>query len=220
MMKLTSALPAAVFCAVAATSIQAQTLNWGNEVLGDLADSNGADLDNTFVFELGPFFSGFVPTASNVDLWFSNWQLFDRASYNPDIDYFTSTVFLRSDVTSSNLTASTFSFAGLDAYIWVRDDDNRVKGTEWLLTRADNWTFPAAGGDFCSVEVVGWAVSDLDPTNVPVWGGQNDVPGSGEFTSTGNPGLQTFILIPEPTSSLLAAIAGGFVVLRRRRSIS
>ncbi|MEY3897400.1 MAG: hypothetical protein RLZZ214_2921 [Verrucomicrobiota bacterium] len=217
-MKLTSALLATAFCTVAATSIQAQTLNWGNEVFGDLSDSNGGELDNTFVFELGSFFSGFVPTESNVDLWVSNWQVFDRASYNPDIEYFTSTVYVRNDVTSSNPTASTLSFAGLDAYIWVRNDDNPVEGTEWLLTRADNWTFPVVGGDCCNTDVVEWAVSDLDPTNVPVWGRQNDLPGSGEFTSTGTTGLQTFTFVPEPSSALLAAVAGGFAVFRRRRS--
>ena len=217
-MKLTPALLAAAFCTVAATSIQAQTLNWGNEVFGDLSDSNGGSLDNTFVFELGSFFNGFVPTASNIDLWLSNWQVFDRAAYNPDIEYFTSTVYVMNDVTSSNPTASTFSFAGLDAYIWVRNDDNPVEGTEWLLTRADSWKFPAVGGDCCDTSVVEWSVSDLDPADMPVWGRQGDVTGSGEFTSTGTTGLQTFTFVPEPSSALLAAIAGGVAVFRRRRS--
>ena len=125
---------------------------------------------------------------------------------------------MQNDVTSSNPTASTLSFAGLDAYIWIRNDDNPVPGTEWLLTRADNWTFPVVGGDCCNTEVIEWAVSDLDSGNVPVWGRQNDVIGSGEFSSTSTTGLQTFTFVPEPSSALLAAVAGGFLVLRRRRS--
>lgn len=217
-MKLTPALFVAVVFTVADTRIQAQTLNWGNEAFGDLSDSKGVTLDNTFVFELGSFFNGFVPTDSNTDQWVLNWEVFDSAAYNKDIEYFTSTVYVQNGVTSSNPTASTLSFAGLDAYIWIRNDDNPVPGTEWLLTRADNWTFPVIGGDCCNTDVVEWAVSDLDSGNVPQWGRQNDVIGSGEFSSTSTTGLQTFTFVPEPSSALLAAVAGGFLVLRRRRS--
>jgi hypothetical protein len=195
-------------------------LNWGNEVFDGLTDSNGNTLDDAFVFELGAFTSGFVPTELNLDLWVSNWQVFDQASYNKDIGYFTSTVYVGSGVTSSNPMASTLSFAGLSAYIWIRNDDDPVEGTEWLLTRADNWAFPLVGGDCCDTDVIEWAVSDLDPAHLPLWGRQNDVPGSGEFSITGNTGLQTFTFVPEPSSSLLAAFAAGFLVLRRRRSNS
>ena len=77
-MKVTPALFATVAFAVALTRIQAQTLNWGNEVFGDLTDSEGVTLDNTFVFELGSFFNGFVPTESNLDQWVLNWEVFDQ----------------------------------------------------------------------------------------------------------------------------------------------
>lgn len=124
---------------------------------------------------------------------------------------------MNNDVTTSNPTASTMSFAGLDAYIWIRNGDDPVPGTEWLLTRASNWTFPTVGGDCCDTGVVEWAVSDLDPGDVPVWGRQNGVIGSGEFSSTGTGGLQTFTFVPEPSSAILTAIAAGLLVLRRRR---
>lgn len=218
LMKFTPALFAVVLSTVAATYIQAQTLNWGNDVFGNLSDSNGNTIDDTFVFELGSFFSGFVPTALNTDQWVSNWQVFDQASYNKDIGYFTSTVYVQNAVTSSNPMASTLSFAGLTAYIWIRNDNDPVEGTEWLLTRADNWEFPLVGGDCCNTDVIEWAVSDLGPTDIPLWGRQGGVPGPGVFTSTGTTGLQTFTFVPEPSSAFLAAIAGGFLVLRRRRS--
>lgn len=219
-MKVTPALLAAAALTVAATRIQAQTLNWGNDAFGDLSDSTGVTLDDTFVFQLGSFSNGFVPSDSNVDQWSLNWEVFDQASYNKDIEYFTSTVYVRNDVTSSNPTASTLSFAGLDAYIWIRNSDDPVPGTEWLLTRASNWTFPLVGGDCCNTEVIEWAVSDLDSADIPKWGRQNDVIGPGEFSTTSTTGLQTFTFVPEPSSALLAAITAGFMVLRRRRSDS
>lgn len=217
-MKLTTALFIAAVFTVAASRTHAQTLNWGNEVFGELTDSEGAALDNTFVFELGSFVGGFVPTSSNLEQWVLNWEVFDRAAHQESIGYFTSTVYVNNDVTTSNPTASTMSFAGLDAYIWIRNQDDPVEGAEWLLTRASNWTFPNVGGDCCNTQVVEWAVSDLDPGNVPVWGRQNGEFGSGEFSSAGSSGLQTFTFVPEPSSALLAALAGGFMVLRRRRN--
>jgi hypothetical protein len=216
-MKLTTALLTAAAFAVAASRIHAQTLNWGNEVFGDLTDSEGAALDNTFVFELGSFVGGFVPTSSNLEQWVLNWEVFDRAAYQENLGYFTSTVYVNNDVTTSNPTASTMSFAGLDAYIWIRNQDDPAEGAEWLLTRAADWTFPTVGGDCCDTRVIEWAVSDLEPGDVPVWGRQNGVLGSGEFSSAGTAGLQTFTFVPEPSSAVLAAIAAGFMLLRRRR---
>ncbi len=217
-MNLTPALFTAAIFMVAVSRGHAQTLNWGNEVFGGVTDSEGVTLDNTFVFELGSFVDGFVPTESNLDQWVLNWEAFDQAAYNGTFGYFTSTVYVNNDVTSSNTTASTLSFAGLDAYIWIRNDDNPVEGTEWLLTRAANWTFPSVGGDCCNTQVIEWAVSDLEPGDMPVWGRQNGAIGSGEFTTAGTTGLQTFGFVPEPSSALLVAVAGGFLVLRRRRS--
>lgn len=216
-MKFTPALFSAAILMLAVTSIQAQTLNWGNEVFGDLSDSEGNTLDDTFLFELGSFTTGFTPTSENTGNWLANWLVFDQASYNKDIEYFTSTVYVQDGVTSSSPAASTMSFAGLSAYIWIRNDDDPVAGTEWLLTRADNWTFPLVGGDCCNTDVIEWSVSDLDSGDVPLWGGQNGVTGSGVFT-TASPGLQTFTFVPEPSSALLAFLAGGLVLFRRRRS--
>ncbi|MGL4401170.1 MAG: PEP-CTERM sorting domain-containing protein [Luteolibacter sp.] len=217
-MKLTTALFTAAVFTVAASRIHAQTLNWGNEVFGDLTDSEGVALNNTFVFELGSFREGFVPTESNLGQWVLNWEVFDRAAHQESFGYFTSTVYVNNNVTTSNTTASTMSFAGLEAYLWIRNQDDPVEGAEWLLTRALNWTFPTVGGDCCNTRVIEWAVSDLDSGIVPVWGGQNGVLGSGEFGTAGTRGLQTFTFVPEPSSALLVAMTGGFLVLRRRRT--
>jgi hypothetical protein len=217
-MKRLLVLLTAVCFAAGATSSQAQTLNWGSEAFSDLTDSNGNTLDESlFVFELGSFVNGFVPDDSNTDEWFLNWRVFDTASYEQDNGYFSSTVYIENDVTSSNPSASTISFAGLEAYIWIRNDEDPVEGTEWFLARASDWTFPTTGGDCCDTEVIEWSVSDLTTTDIPEWGRHGGTEGPGEYTVTGTTGLQTYTFVPEPSTAIMAAIAGLGLVLRRRR---
>ena len=218
-MKRQIALLTVAILALGASCSYGQTLNWSNEVFDDLTDSNGNTLDETlFVFELGSFVNGFVPDETNTDEWILNWRVFDTASYEQDNGHFTSTVYIQNDVTSSNPTASTISFAGLEAYIWIRNDDDPVPGTEWFLARADDWTFPTTGGDCCNTEVVEWSVTDLATTDVPLWGRQGGIEGPGEYsTPPGTTGLQTFTFVPEPSTAIMTAIAGLGLVLRRRR---
>ncbi len=196
-----------------------QTLNWGSEVFSDLVDSHGDALDESlFVFELGSFDMGFIPDETNTSSWFANWRVFDTADYSESMGSFGSSVFVGENVTSSNPSASTISFAGLAAFIWIRNNDNPGVGTEWMLARADSWTFPLTGGDCCDKGLIEWSISDLDTGDTPVWGGQNGVSGAGEYTSTGGPyTLQTYTVVPEPSSALLAAIACLTLLLRRRR---
>lgn len=208
---------AALYCALAASPVHATTLNWGSEVGSMLVDSDGDGIDDRFVFELGAFDLDFEPTESNRDEWILNWRVFDAASYNPDIGYFTSTVHVLSDISSGNPAASPESFSGLIAYLWIRDSDEAVEGSEWHLVRAGNWIFPEFGGDCCDTGVIEWSISDLDSSDVPLWGGQNGVIGSGAHGVTGSTGLQTYTFVPESSTALLAAFAGIGAILRRRR---
>ena len=205
-------------CSFLGTQLQAQTLNWGNVILDPVTDSTGADVTNAFVFELGSFASGFTPAASNTDQWLSNWQVFDSATYDPLFGFSTATAYIQNGVTSNNPNASPESFAGLDAYIWVRKGDTPVEGSEWLVTRANDWTFPLTGGSCCDTELLEWSSSDLTPSNTPLWGRQNEIEGPGVYTSTGTEGLQTYTFVPEPTSAMLVAMAGTVFALRRRRT--
>ena len=210
---------------VAATSAHSQTLNWGDEVFSDLADSKGAALNNTFVFEIGSFNAAFTPTTANVSDWSVNWRAFDQAAFNPGVGYFTSSVQMMGDslnpntVHSSYPGAGTINFSGLDAYLWVKNSNDPVEGTEWLLTRASNWTFPTNAGDCCNKDVIEWSVSDLTSANTPVYGNQDGILGGGHYTdpSPGSHTLQTFTFVPEPSSALLGLVTGCCMILRRRR---
>ncbi|MBC8126254.1 MAG: PEP-CTERM sorting domain-containing protein, partial [Gloeobacteraceae cyanobacterium ES-bin-144] len=191
-------------------------------VFSDLTDSNGQALDqNTFVFEIGAFDPTFVPDSSNTSQWASNWRVFDRAAYSQANGYFTSTTHIMNDGTSNSPfeTPSVPSFAGLEAYLWVRNGDNPVPGTEWLLTRASAWVFPVPDPteDCCDKGVIEWSVSDI-VAEVPKWGKQGTIGGPGVFTDSNPHTLQTYTFVPEPSSALLAALAGVFAVTRRRRN--
>jgi hypothetical protein len=217
-MKSTRILSAALLLAAATPLIHAQTLNWGSPVGTLLVDSNGDGIDDRYVFELGAFNLEFTPDENNLEEWVLNWMVFDTASYNPDFGYFTSSVHVLSNVTSSNPGASPDSFAGLTAYLWIRDSDEPVEGSEWLLVRADNWTFPLTGGDCCDTGVIEWSVSDLETGNTPLYGRQGGTGGPGEFTHTSSGGLQTHTFVPEPSAAILGVIAFAATLLRRRRT--
>jgi hypothetical protein len=218
-MKLHVKLVSVALAIAMGTSLEAQTLDWGSEVFSDIVDSTGETLDNTFVFEIGAFLDGFVPDESNVGSWHANWRVFDQAAYNPDAGYFTSTVRMRDDGTSDSpyQTPGAPSFEGLGGYLWVRNADTPGEGTEWLLTRADTWVYPTALPGCCDNETAAqWSVSDLDSGDVPKWGNQGGVIGPGSYSTTGPHTLQTFTVVPEP-SSVLLALCGGAVAMRRRR---
>jgi hypothetical protein len=204
---------------LSATTVRSQTLDWGNEVFGNVRDSGGEALTNAFVFELGAFASGFTPTSANVDQWMDNWHVFDRATYNESLGYFASSVQMTPDGGSNSpwLTPGSGSFEGLEAFIFIRNGDLPVPFTEWLLARASTWIFPTADPDCCPSGLpTQWAVSDMDDES-PVWGAQDGIQGGGIVGNPSPYGLQTHTFVPEPTAFMLFALGGLTVAARRRR---
>jgi hypothetical protein len=210
-----SKLVALTFVFVSA-SASSQTLNWSSLTGSQIVDSQGDALDNTYVFELGAFDVGFTPNDSNLGTWGSKWHVFDTASYSnnaQDGGYFTGTENLQNVANYGSL------FQGLTAYIWIRNTSN----TEYFLASASakpaiaEWKFQDLDPDCCANgEVTTWSVSNLD-TDTPVWGSQLDHHSAGVFDGTGGPyDLQTHV-VPEPSVSLLALLAGGLCLVRRRK---
>lgn len=213
---------------------RSQTLVWGSPMSPDftsrLSDSEGNPLDDTFVFEIGTFDGGFEPTTQNVATWATNWRAFDAASfaegtYDPATGYVTGTADMNPSGFSNSPDASSgsFSFAGMQAYLWVRNSSSPVPGTQWALVRATNWTFPAADPECCPGQLpVVWSVSDLS-NEVPVFGGQQGIEGGGyRSVLSGTSYLQThtfqgYSVVPEPSSFLLAGF-GAWLLARRRRN--
>lgn len=207
-------------------SASAHTINWGNSVGDSLFDSKGNPLDDSYTFELGSFGS-FLPTDQNMDLWQSNWKVFDRAStanggWSSSASFFSGSANLNFDSTSSSPEASPSSLfnTGEQAYIWAFNTQVRTDGfTEWALitntsldgNTLDNWTFPSAT-DHEGLPLE-WRLSSATVVN---YGGLNNVQGPGDHTA--NPGsfdLQTHSVIPEPGSGLLLLALGTIWRLRR-----
>lgn len=234
-MKIPLTVLAALAWLVAGQPVRAQTIDWGSEALSDLVDSSGRTLDNSYVFELGAFESGFTPTATNVNEWSAHWSTFDRAGYDgfEDVDHngiddnemfgnFASSVQMQAGGHSSNpaYTNLGLDFQDLDAYLWIRNGSTPEPGTEWLLARAEEWRFPTYDNccdDPSLIPSIQWSVSDLSNTHVtPVWGNQDGHTGAGVVTDTALHTLQT-ALVPEPSAAWLVALGGLAAVLRRRR---
>jgi len=196
-----------------AGSARSQTLNWSSLTGSDIVDSQGIALaQNTYVFELGAFASGFTPEESNISQWTANWRVFDTASYTYDQN--TSTGYFTGTENVQNVPGYISMFQGLSAYLFVRNSTD----TEFFLARPGDtnaWKFPTLDPGCCpNGEVTTWSVSNLT-TDTPIWGTQGGIEGGGSGI-LGNYDLQTYA-VPETSSSLLALIGGGCFLLRRRR---
>lgn len=201
-----------------AAGADAQTFNWGNAVFDTIVDSGGNPVNPaTFTFELGAFTEGFDPANATYQEWIENWQVFDTADYNPLTSQFGSTAYMQPDGTSP-LDPGGFSFLNQQAYLWIRNGDDPLPGTEWLLVTTDSWMFPAAADDPCCPKSLPyeWFASDLTGTDVPLYGSQGGIPGEGEHTDSGTYTLQTYTFVPEPAAVSLLGLAG-LAALRRRR---
>ena len=179
--------------------LHAQTIEWGSEFGTVFETSEGNSLDSSFVFELGAFDNLFAPTPSNVDDWFANWRVFDTGDYTPALGYVTSSA---SMITTASLGPpvqvvggsnsptgdAAFNFQGLQAYVWIRNEDSPSPTSEWFLDVDPAWIFPNVNPDCCG----------------------NDLPLQWVMD---NP----IVTIPEPSGVMLFTLAAAAGLLRRRR---
>ncbi len=200
-----------LLCLLGVMGVRSQTLNWASLTGSTIVAHQGDPLNNTFLFQLGAFDVGFIPDHTNLGQWSAKWHTFDTAAYSYDAtsqtSYFTSTVSNIQDI-----PAYASLFQGMQAYLWIQNSSQ----TEYFLAGASNWTFPVQDPTCCpNGTPTSWSVSDLG-TDTPIWGGQGDKQGGGDYTTSQSYDLQTHV-VPEPTSSLLALLGSGFLILRRRR---
>jgi len=202
-------------------------VSWGSELFSVYRDSFGNALDDTYTIQLGFFESllggggtSFQPDSNNVAEWTEQWRVFDEASLNLQLGAFTSEARVNENGTSSSDFADLgINFERQQAYIWIRKGDSPVAGSEWFLARATDWLFPEGSDD--TTLPLQWSLSDLNPEGgpsvVPVWGAQFGQIGAGTYTTTNSEyTLQTFTFVPEP-SSLMLAVSGVLLMLKRRR---
>jgi hypothetical protein len=208
----------------------AKWVTWSSEAFSDFRDSFGNPLDETFIIQLG-FFEDvlgtpFTPDKDNVSDWITQWRVFDQASLNLSDGFFSAEAGIDGSGASTSQFADNdlgLNFSYQDAYIWIRNSDTPGPGAEWFLARSSEWVLPPGSEDCCDKTTpVQWSITDLNPQSgtpvTPVWGGQSGQYGEGERALT-DPAytLQTFTFIPEPSSSLLVALAAGALLLRRGR---
>lgn len=227
---------------------QELTIDWGTDFFpaGPIVTSSGEAItlgdgsftDGGFTIELGAFDNSFVPTASNVGDWVNDWRVFD-AIVADDLDGNDNLVPSLADpslatfagqdlLDSSNLSLSVDSIVdedfvfeqGLQAYVFIRNNNNPEPGSEWLLYTRDGeddaWRYPFVAPETHSpADDLEWFVQQA---NTAVFGGVNGTTiGAGEREFTDETILaQTFTFVPEPSSALLTGL-GALVLMRRRR---
>lgn len=101
--------------------------------------STGEPMGDDFVFELGVFADGFIPTDQNTAEWAARWLAAkDAAGNNARVTYNSGHNRLDAEFLVTNNQAP---FAqGTPGYLWGFRTSG--KGTEWILLRKDVWAWP------------------------------------------------------------------------------
>jgi hypothetical protein len=204
------------------TGVCADTINWGSEFGSINLQSDGSTpVTASFTVQLGKFTAGFNPDGANVDLWTSNWIVFDEllpGAHNAAAGYYTSEKLL--------LDNTTFT-PGDQAYVWMFNDQTTVPGSEWLVytndasdgLNSDDWLFPEVSGSQLTTPL-SWRVSNASRALLGGIDPEGDGPqqGDGYYTPpTDLFDVQTHTFVPEPGSAILGFAALLVLSGRRRR---
>ena len=144
MRKCFSTLLAAVFFATT-MGLAAREVSWTSSFFSTNLDSEGSNLSGEWVFYLGYFEAGFVPSVSNTEQWSENWATVDLAPYSE----------------ASSRFVGFFESGGGDevnqqAYIWGLNRQNITN--EWILVSNPTWIFPGSGLGFR----LNWGITSND----------------------------------------------------------
>lgn len=147
-------------------------------------------------FELGTFAPGFDPTTATPDQWVSNWIVLQGADYDLVDQQVIQTATLESN-------DSPFTF-NTQAYIWGYTSKDVAPDSQWLLVAAPSWKWPSATAPLPTT----FSMSDAKPQDA-IYGEVN--PESGGYHMQFE-----YVVVPEPSTALLACAALGLVFRRRR----
>ncbi|MCB1129976.1 MAG: hypothetical protein KDN05_02540 [Verrucomicrobiae bacterium] len=147
---MTRALRAGMWWLATALTLPATNLSWFcNAGTTNLA-STGAAMDGAFVFEVGVFSDGFVPTVSNLIEWQDHWVPAQQTNYNPANQRFASV-----HVVTANSAPFTAGATG-----WIFGRKTGAASVEWILFRSSSWSWPEP--DPFSPFVLEWNAADAD----------------------------------------------------------
>jgi len=118
----------------AAGSVMAETISWESPSGGNNRQSSGDPMDAGFIFQLGVFSDGFVPTALNLSEWDDFWSVADQSSYDTGFSRFAGLF----EVEDNN-PPFTVGRPG-----WIMGTKVTVTGTERILFRRPGWLWPAS----------------------------------------------------------------------------
>ncbi len=148
--------PIASWCCaavLAAATVQAERIRWFCPAASVNHDSTGAAMDAGFQFELGVFDAGFAPTAGNRHAWLAHWNAAQTTAYVPAAGS-TGTFLAEFD----NDDPFPLGTPG-----WILGRRWTATGSEWILFRHSDWTWPEApSGLFDPEDLVLWNAADAD----------------------------------------------------------
>jgi len=151
-------------------------------------------------FQLGTFTQGFDPSTATPDQWAANWLVVQGTDGSPQVVYNKDDQqFIQTSTLSSNATP--FAEGG-QAYIWGYTSKSVSPTSQWILIAAPAWKWPNAG----ALQSATFSVSDALTQHAIM----------GSVNSGGSHMQLEYVVIPEPSSSLLGVAVLGLVWRRRR----
>ncbi len=145
-----------------------RTINYGSTLEAVNVTSDGAPLDDSFIFELGTFTGNFLPTLSNTAEWLAHWVPAPNSSISPysgATTYYSTEPVLGSPANAFQgfvaLNTNDNAFApGLQGYFWGFDERESVAAAEWVLLSNTAWVIPTVMPGEIEFSDLNWLTSD------------------------------------------------------------
>lgn len=154
-------------------------------------------------FELGSFVAGFDPSTTPMDQWAANWVALEGTDGSSSVTYNNGDQqFIQTSTLPAN--ASPFNLNG-QAYIWGYTSKEAETTSQWILLAAPAWKWPDVNG----LQPATFSVSDALQ--------QDAIMGFVNFPGGGFHMQLDWVVVPEPSSAMMAMFGTIALVSRRRR---